>query len=88
MFTILFDIDGTLINTGGAGMHAMSRALANEFAIDQPADVPVMGRTDRGIIGDLFSKHDIDDSHANWERFRLAYLAELPDALRRLRATF
>ena len=45
---ILFDIDGTLILTGGAGMRALDRACEEITGLsDALADVPVAGRTDR-----------------------------------------
>ena len=78
---VLFDIDGTLINTGGAGRAALEQALLNEFGIETPEQVPVMGRTDRGITGSLFEAHQIEDSEENWIRFRDAYLAAVPHTL-------
>ena len=49
---ILFDIDGTLVLTGGAGRRALSRAFEDLFALpDCLNGVPVSGRTDAWIIG-------------------------------------
>lgn len=82
MHVCLFDIDGTLINTGGAGGAALKAALRSAFAIDEPTDsVTLAGRTDRGITGDLFRFHAIEDSPENWQRFRDAYLGHLPGLL-------
>ena len=78
----LFDIDGTLIQTGGAGKAAFEAALSGEFGIEAGAsNVPFAGRTDRAIIRDLFLLHGIDDSHATWDQFRAAYLQHLPATL-------
>lgn len=77
MRVILFDIDGTLITTGGAGREALNTALANEFAVADPYQVDLSGRTDRGICRELFDAHDIPHTHENWERFRNAYLTGL-----------
>ncbi|REJ95508.1 MAG: hypothetical protein DWQ29_01940, partial [Planctomycetota bacterium] len=33
-YVCLFDIDGTLLNTGGAGQRGMERALASAFNLD------------------------------------------------------
>jgi phosphoglycolate phosphatase-like HAD superfamily hydrolase len=77
MFVFLFDIDGTLIHTGGAGGAALLAAFREEFGIEQPAEVMFSGRTDRGIARDLFTAHGVPDTAENWERLRLAYLARL-----------
>jgi len=78
---ILFDIDGTLINTGGAGRAALESALLREFGVDSPHKVPVMGRTDLGITKSLFESHEIEDSEENWRRFCETYLDVLPGTL-------
>lgn len=50
---VLFDIDGTLVLTGGAGLRAMNRALKEVFGrADGLADIPVAGRTDWAILSD------------------------------------
>ena len=54
MVVILFDIDGTLIQTGGAGGTAMMSAFSDLFGIAEPIEVSFSGRTDRGIARDLF----------------------------------
>lgn len=85
MHVILFDIDGTLLRSGGAGKEAMETALVNEFGLDRVrAEVPYSGRTDRAIARDLFAAHGIDVTPANWQRFVTAYLRLLPDCLHRL----
>jgi len=78
MHIVLFDIDGTLINSGGAGTAAFKLAMARQFGVDQISEVPFAGRTDRGIVGDLFARHDIDNSSENWQRFVAAYIDALP----------
>ncbi len=78
----LFDIDGTLIRTGGAGKQAFEAALIEEFGIDSiNGDVAFSGRTDRAIVRDFFTLHEIDDSADSWQRFRASYLRLLPDRL-------
>lgn len=81
MRTFLFDIDGTLIRTGGAGLQAMRIAMKQRFGIATLADVEVRGRTDRGILRDVFAAHQIVDSPGNWSEFQQAYLEHLPDCL-------
>lgn len=83
MLTLLFDIDGTLINTGGAGGTALIEAFREDFGIERPASVPFSGRTDRGIGTNLFECHEIEDSTENWHRLRDGYLARLAQHLPR-----
>jgi len=82
MYVCLFDIDGTLLSSGGAGKHAMYAAIASAFGVEELIDdVPFAGRTDRAIGRDLFLRHGLDDSEANWQRFVRAYLDHLPRSL-------
>ena len=84
-YVYLFDIDGTLLNTGGAGQRAMERALQAAFSLtDLSHDIPAAGRTDRAITSDLFHHHGIADESANWQRFLDAYVEQLPQALAEL----
>src|SRR5215468_6879067 len=58
MYIILFDIDGTLVLTGGAGMRAMNRACEDLVrGADAMAGVAFAGRTDWSILGDILSNH-------------------------------
>ena len=53
---LLFDIDGTLITTGGAGYRAMKRAVAHTFDDQRSLDgIPVAGRTDSIILRDAMA---------------------------------
>jgi len=82
MPVILFDIDGTLIRSGGSGKRAMGRGLKSAFAIDEVNDVvPYAGRTDRGIGFDLLRAHAIEETEANLQALQAAYLHELPESL-------
>ena len=82
MAVCLFDIDGTLLSTGGAGQAAMEVALEAVFGITDPTEgISVAGRTDRAIVTDLMKFHGIMDSDANWSRFVDAYLERLPHEL-------
>lgn len=81
MRVFLFDIDGTLINSRGAGQISLAESFASVFGIDDPQEVPVHGHTDRGIAGNLFSLHGIENSEENWRRFLEAYLERLPENL-------
>jgi phosphoglycolate phosphatase-like HAD superfamily hydrolase len=82
MHICLFDIDGTLINTGGAGKAAMEAALLEEFGLPGVRGaVPYNGRTDRAIIRDLLRLHAIEDTEANALRLIESYLHHLPRCL-------
>jgi phosphoglycolate phosphatase-like HAD superfamily hydrolase len=82
MYICLFDIDGTLVSSGGAGKLAMYAAIQSEFGVAELNDgVPFSGRTDRAIVRDLFALHSIEESPANWRRFLTAYLGHLPSCL-------
>jgi phosphoglycolate phosphatase len=84
MLVCLFDIDGTLLSSGGAGKAAMEQALATAFGVPASAvDVPFSGRTDRAIVRDLFRHHAIRETPENWDLFLTAYLNHLPDCLNR-----
>lgn len=61
---VLFDIDGTLVLTGGAGIRAMNRAC--EELVGHPnalEGIPVAGRTDRIILTDVArgAGHSLDE---------------------------
>ncbi len=84
MHVCLFDIDGTLLNTGGAGQAAMEAALAAQFGVDRPVEgLSTAGRTDRAITSDLFRYYDIPETPETLARFVEAYLHHLPEQLRR-----
>jgi len=79
---ILFDIDGTLVLTGGAGVRAMGRAFEDVFSIpDAFANIPMPGRTDAGILSDATVAHGIPTDSAELERFRSVYFAHLRNEL-------
>ena len=81
MHICLFDIDGTLLDSGGAGKAAIETALAEDFGVTVRTRVSYSGRTDPAIGRDLLQFHDVDATPANWERLIDGYLARLPAAL-------
>lgn len=75
----LFDIDGTIMRTNGAGQKAMLHVLREEFHRDERNyDIPTSGRTDRAIVADLFHELNISNDESAWESFRSAYFEILP----------
>src|SRR5262245_57456286 len=81
MHVCLFDIDGTLLSSGGAGKAAIESALTEEFGVTIRGEVPYSGRTDRAIARDLFGLHGIADTHESWRRLEAGYLRRLPACL-------
>ena len=82
MHVLLFDIDGTLIRSGGAGKHALEGAFAELFNVPEVRDgVPYAGRTDIAIARDLLELHGVAPSPDNVERLQAAYLQRLPQSL-------
>ncbi len=81
MLICFFDIDGTLLSSGGAGKAALEAAFTEEFQVALRATVPYSGRTDRAIFRDLFHHHDIDETPEVLRRLLQSYLARLPACL-------
>jgi len=58
----LFDVDQTLISTGGAGIRALNRAFQKTFAMDNAMDgVLPHGKTDPAIIREIFAARSAND---------------------------
>jgi phosphoglycolate phosphatase len=71
---VLFDIDGTLIRTQGAGVRAFRRALAMQFQVPEVQDdVSFAGRTDTALARQFFLKHQIEPSPENFHLFFECY---------------
>jgi phosphoglycolate phosphatase-like HAD superfamily hydrolase len=72
---VLFDIDGTLIRTGGAGVKAFAKVFATEFnAVDGFERLKFAGRTDMNLVREFFTCHDIEASAVNFNRFFERYV--------------
>ena len=85
---VLFDIDGTLIQTGGAGVQAFGRAFATEFNIPNGAErLKFSGRTDTGLARELFLQHQIEPSPENLRLFFDGYVFWLDYLLTQTRGT-
>ena len=72
---VLFDIDGTLVHTGGAGVKAFARVFATEFnATDGFEKMKFAGRTDTSLVREFFKYHHIAPTPTNFERFFERYV--------------
>src|SRR5258708_4479646 len=66
---MLFDIDGTLIRTGGAGVLAFEYAFRTAFQISAATiGVEFAGRTDSSIAREIFRRHGLEPSKENYAR--------------------
>ncbi len=80
---VLFDIDGTLIRTGGAGVRAFAKTFATEFnAADGFERLKFAGRTDTGLVREFFSFNQIPPTPENFRRFFESYVFWLDHLLR------
>jgi len=83
----LFDIDGTLIRTKGAGVEAFWRTMASEFGVRNPApEVHFDGRTDTSLVRDLLERAGVSLTEEHFGRFFDRYVFWL-DRLLHERAT-
>jgi len=81
---ILFDIDGTLVLTGGAGVRGMARAFEQLFSVpDAFKTIDVPGRTDSWILAAALALHGVACDAAGAARFREVYLGHLREELQR-----
>jgi phosphoglycolate phosphatase len=79
---ILFDIDGTLVLTGGAGIRAMNRAGEEILGVLNFVDgIPCAGRTDWIILHDALTKagHELDEGL--FARMRDAHIRHLAEEI-------
>jgi len=72
---VLFDIDGTLVHTGGAGVKAFAQVFAEEFGAREGLEkLKFAGRTDVSIVREFFHCHKIVDAPENFARFFERYV--------------
>jgi len=81
---ILFDIDGTLVLTGGAGLRAMNRACAELIGhLEALEGIPVAGRTDRIILRDVLRRLGRSLDEPLLEALRERYVRYLEEEIER-----
>ncbi|MDZ7721357.1 MAG: HAD family hydrolase [candidate division KSB1 bacterium] len=91
MKLLLFDIDGTLIDSGGAGKRAMNRAFEELYGhAEILANISLSGRTDELILQDAFQKIEQTPNPAAMSEYKKLYFQilrheiEKPNAKKRV----
>lgn len=72
----LFDIDGTLVDTGGAGMAALKAATLEVFGHEGPA-LDLAGSTDLSIVALIHHHFEVDHTRERFDAYLEAYLKQL-----------
>jgi phosphoglycolate phosphatase len=75
----LFDIDGTMLVTGGSGYRSFLRSCSEVVGIDGPIDgIHMAGKLDRGIFQEIVDTYrpgtSEQDSDRHWVAFRKRYV--------------
>lgn len=79
---LLFDIDGTLITSGGAGERALCLAMESRFGVREDlSGVTLAGATDADIAHRLLGRHGIEASAVNVAALLDAYLHHLHERI-------
>jgi phosphoglycolate phosphatase-like HAD superfamily hydrolase len=79
---ILFDIDGTILSSGGAGEKALRLIVKDKFGVDDELkDIEIAGRTDSLIARQVLAKYSIPITPENMTEFLDRYLAKLKEML-------
>lgn len=83
MRIVLFDIDGTLLTSGGAGRRSMERALTEVFGSPGSSEYHYGGKTDRQIVRDLMRREGFTDEaiDAQMDQLLESYVAGLATEL-------
>ena len=78
MKLFLFDIDGTLLTTDGAGRAALKSAGNDLFGFEEDLrTISVSGSTDTAIVQEVLRHHSLEVSTANINRYLGGYLVRL-----------
>lgn len=79
---LLFDIDGTLIHSGGAGKRAMERSFEKVYGFQNGLrDIHLMGRTDPSILKQALDGHGLAWQAGDVQRFQEHYFVFLDEEL-------
>lgn len=72
----LFDIDGTLVDTGGAGMRSLQEASLEIFGHTGPT-LDLAGSTDLGVIAEIHAHFEIEPTAERVDAYFSTYLKRL-----------
>ncbi len=79
---LLFDIDGTLVLSGGAGLRAMTRAFENLYGVANAfVGVHLAGRTDSSILQDALAKFGLPFSAEIEKEYKQSYFNLLAEEM-------
>jgi phosphoglycolate phosphatase len=88
-FLVLWDVDFTLVNTRGVGVHLYQLAFLDLYGRDLPpesAKADMAGRTDRAIALDVLALAGIDDPPGEVSRFEATLARLAPSVAEMVRA--
>lgn len=74
---LLFDIDGTILGSGGAGIRALEAAAQEVFGTTDLHDIEIAGRTDAAIVRQLYGRIGREPEPEEFARFYDLYLTHL-----------
>ena len=78
MQLILFDIDGTLVDSGGAGVRALQKAFEEVLLIENAfCNISMAGKTDLQIIKEGLSRHGLQSDNGLVPRITGSYIRHL-----------
>ena len=67
---VLFDIDGTLVHTGGAGTAAFTKTFARHFNLHHGTErMKFAGRTDVSLVREFFRIHNVTATPEHFRQF-------------------
>jgi phosphoglycolate phosphatase len=75
---LLFDVDLTLISTGGAGLRALNRACQKRLALEDAMDgISPSGKTDPSIVREIFAARSVQHDTCSFDDIIDLYLTFL-----------
>ena len=82
---LLFDIDSTLITTGGAGDRALKMVIEKRYRVqDDLHDIEIAGRTDSAIAASILKKYGVSPNEETIAAFLNEYVGFLEEQLPKL----
>ena len=74
---LLFDIDGTLLASGGAGIRALEVAAGEQFGNADLSGIEIAGRTDSLIARQVLARHGLEPTSERIASFLDCYVGHL-----------